>query len=637
MTHWTIADSEELYNISNWGLDYFRVNERGHVALHSPTDPPLEVDLKVLVDDIVAQGIELPVLLRLTDLIHARVDSLVAAFRNAMREYEYTGDFRGVYPIKVNQQRHVVEDVVRFSRAHHLGLEAGSKPELLVVLALLDDPEAFIICNGYKDRDYLEMALLAQKIGRQVIVVVETLDEVDLLIELAHEHQLRPVIGVRAKLSHPGSGKWKGSAGDSAKFGLNIREIMVVVDKLRAAGLLSSLQLLHFHIGSQVSAIRAFKTALREGARIYTELDRLGASMRYFDVGGGLAVDYDGSRTNFSSSMNYDVSEYALDVVANIIEACEEADIPHPTIITEAGRSTVAYNSVLVFRVTGISKLVPTTPSQEPDAEADDLVHQFWEVYGEITAKNLQGPYHDAIELREEALTLFNLGLIDLGTRAAAEGWYWRILDRLVRAMRGVRYLPEELEPLEKSLADTYFCNFSVFQSAPDAWAIDQLFPIMPLHRLDERPTRQAILADITCDSDGKVDRFIDRRDVKSALELHEPNDEPYYLAMFLLGAYQEILGDLHNLFGDTNAVHVSAASGEPGYTIDHVVPGDTVTEVLHYVQYERDQLVQSLEEAIGQALEGQQLTAEEAHLLLSIYQRGLEGYTYLGTPSAPR
>ncbi|MBW1877650.1 MAG: biosynthetic arginine decarboxylase [Deltaproteobacteria bacterium] len=637
MTRWSIADSEELYNISNWGMGYFRVNEHGHLALTPPGKQPLDVDLKILVDDIVAQGIELPVLLRLTDLIRARVDTLVSAFRHAMREYEYTGDFRGVYPIKVNQQRHIVEDVVRFSRPHHLGLEAGSKPELLVVLALMDDPEAFIICNGYKDRDYLEMALLAQKIGRRVILVVETLDEVDLLVQLAREHDLHPVIGIRAKLSRPGSGKWKASAGDSAKFGLNIREIMVVVDKLRAAGMLSALQLLHFHIGSQVSAIRAFKTALREGARIFTELDRLGASMRYFDVGGGLAVDYDGSRTNFSSSMNYDVAEYALDVVANIVEACDEADIPHPTIITEAGRSTVAYSSALVFRVTGTSELVPTSPGQEPDADADDLLHQFWEVCGEITVKNLQGPYHDAVEFREEALTRFNLGLIDLETLAAAEEWYWRILDRLVRTMRGVKYIPEELEHLEKSLADTYFCNFSVFQSAPDSWAIDQLFPVVPLHRLDEKPPRQAILADITCDSDGKVDRFIDRRDVKSALELHKPGDEPYYLGMFLLGAYQEILGDLHNLFGDTNAVHVSATTEAPGYAIDHVVQGDTVTEVLRYVQYERDHLVRSLERAIAGAVTAHQLTEEEAHILLSNYQRGLERYTYLGTPSPKR
>jgi len=634
MTRWTISDSQELYNISNWGLGYFRVNELGHLALNPPGGQPLEVDLKVLVDDIVARGIELPVLLRLTDLIRVRVDTLVSAFRDAMREYEYTGEFRGVYPVKVNQQRHIVEDVVRFSRPHHLGLEAGSKPELLVVLALMDDPEAFIICNGYKDRDFVELALLAQKIGRRVILVVETLGEVDLIVQLAREHDLEPVIGIRAKLSRPGSGKWKASAGDSAKFGLNIREIMVVVDKLRDAGLLSSLQLLHFHIGSQVSAIRAFKTALREGARIFTELHRLGAPMQYFDVGGGLAVDYDGSRTNFSSSMNYDVAEYALDVVANIVEACDEAGISHPTIITEAGRSTVAYNSVLVFPVTGTSEFVPALPSEEPDEEADDLLHQLWEVFGEITAKNLQGPYHDAVELREEALTRFNLGLIDLETRAAAEEWYWLILDRLVRTMRGVKYLPEELENLEKSLADTYFCNFSIFQSAPDSWAIEQLFPVVPLHRLDEQPTRQAVLADITCDSDGKLDRFIDRRDVKSALELHKPTDEPYYLAMFLLGAYQEILGDLHNLFGDTNAVHVSASVEPPGYVIDHVVQGDTVTEVLRYVQYDQDQLVRSLEEESARAVAAGRLTEEEAGILLSNYRRGLEGYTYLRTPS---
>ncbi len=631
MARWTVADSTELYNIANWGLGYFRINEKGHVALNPPGKLPLEIDLKKLVDDLVARGVELPVLLRFTDLIKARVDTLVDAFERAKEAYDYKGAYRGVYPIKVNQQRHIVEDIVRFSKPHHLGLEAGSKPELLVVLALLEDPEALIICNGYKDRDYIETAMLAHKLGRRVIVVVENMDEIDHIIAVSKEHHVTPIIGVRGKLASRGSGRWQSSAGDYAKFGLNARDIVELVERLRAEGMLDALQLLHFHIGSQVSAIRAFKTAMREATRIFTELCRMGAPMKYFDVGGGLGVDYDGSRTNFASSMNYDVHEYALDVVANIAEACDEAGIEHPTIITEAGRSMVAYNSMLVFDVLGIHQMVPEGKVVAPAEDADDLLHQLWEVYGEVTAKNLQGPYHDAVELKEEALTRFNLGLIDLETRAEAETLYWRIAARLARAMKGQKYLPEELEQLGKSLADIYYCNFSVFQSAPDSWAIDQLFPVLPIHRHDEKPTRRGVLADITCDSDGKVASFIDLRDVKHALELHEPDDKPYYLGMFLLGAYQEILGDLHNLFGDTNAVHVRALEGGVGYRIEHVVEGDTVTEVLRYVQFDREHLLSKLRRAIDDAIASDRLAPEEGRLLVSNYVRGLDAYTYLG------
>jgi len=519
---------------------------------------------------------------------------------------------------------------VRFSQPHHLGLKAGSKPELLVVLALLDDPDALIVCNGYKDRDYIEPAMLAHKLGRRVIVVVEKIGDLDLILELARQHGVTPIIGVRAKLSSRGSGRWQDSAGDYAKFGLNIREIAQLVTRLREAEMLDALQLLHFHIGSQVSAIRAFKNAMREATRIFTELTRMGAPMRYFDVGGDLGVDYDGSRTNFSSSMNYDVYEYALDIVASLANACDEADIEHPTIITEAGRSMVAYNSVLVFDVLGTHRIIPAEKVTPPAEDADDLIQQLWEVYGEVTAKNLQGPYHDALELEEETLTRFNLGLIDLETRAAAETIYRRIVERLARGMRGQKYLPEELEQLGRSLADIYYCNFSVFQSAPDSWAIDQLFPVLPIHRLDEKPTVAGVLADITCDSDGKVERFIDLRDVKHALELHQRNGEPYYLGMFLLGAYQELLGDLHNLFGDTNAVHVRAVEGGAGYRIEHVVEGDMVTEVLRYVQYDREQLLSKLRRAIEDSIAADRLTPEEGRLLVANYVRGLDAYTYL-------
>jgi arginine decarboxylase len=635
MARWTAADSEELYNVQGWGQGYFRVGDKGNLEMKPPGSTS-GIDLKALVDDLQRRGIALPILLRFTDLVKARLDMLVNAFQTAIKEYEYQGRYRGVYPIKVNQQRHLVEDLVRFSKPHHLGLEAGSKPELMVVLAMLEDPEAMVICNGYKDREYIEMAMLARKLGRNCIVVVEKSDEVDLVLDVSEKLGIEPVIGVRCKLGSKGTGRWQSSAGDRAKFGLTITEIVELVTKLKARNKLGILQLLHFHIGSQISAIRAIKAAMREATRVYTELARMGAPMRYMDVGGGLGVDYDGSNTNFGSSTNYTVQEYAYDVVVACRDACDNAGLPHPDIITEAGRAMVSHNSVLVFNVLGISHMVADQRPAQPAEEADDSLKELWDVYESITEKNLQEPLHDAQEIKEESLARFNLGLLTLEERAAIERMYWAISYKLWRTSKTAQYPPEDIEPIEKALADIVYCNFSVFQSAPDAWAIGQLFPIMPIHRLSEEPTRRGVLADITCDSDGKIDKFIDRRDVKHVLEMHEPNGQPYYIGMFLLGAYQEILGDLHNLFGDTNAVHVSNIDGGLGYRIDHQVEGDAVKEVLEYVEYDRARLVERLRVAVESGIVNQRLSMEEGHYLIDTYTRGLEGYTYLQGGAAP-
>ncbi len=630
MARWTTADSEELYNIGAWGLGYFKVNDQGHLCMSVPDKEDLEVDLEQLVQDLVLRGLELPVLLRFTDLIRARVEALVGAFQDAFVEYEYQGHYRGVYPIKVNQQRHLVESLVQASRPHHLGLEAGSKPELQVCLALLDDPEALIVCNGYKDRPYIEMAVLARKLGRNVIIVIEKPAEIDLVLEVAEALDIDPIIGVRAKLTSLGAGRWKTSAGDLAKFGLTIQEIVALVERLRSVGRLDMLRLLHFHIGSQVSAIRSIKNAMKEATRIYTELVRMGAPMGYLDVGGGLGVDYDGSRTNFASSMNYDVQEYAWDVVYAVEGACSEAGIPHPNIVTESGRAMVAYNSVLVFDVLGLGTHAFIERPTAPVEEDHELLHDLWEVWEAISTKNLQAPYHDALEVKEESLMRFHLGLVSLEERAAIEQMFWTICRKLAHLAKDAEYIPEELEPISRSLADSYYCNFSLFQSAPDAWAISHLFPILPIHRLHTEPTRRAVLQDITCDSDGRLERFIDRRDVKQVLELHAPDGRPYWLGMFLIGAYQEILGDLHNLFGDTHAVHVTAVPGKRGYRLDHIIEGDAVKEVLSYVGYEKRRLLSGLRKDVERAIEEDRLTIQEGKLLLENYSRGLDSYTYL-------
>ena len=629
MASWSIRDSLELYNIPQWGKGFFDVNDKGNLVVLPAGAEAGTIDLRELAEELQERGIDLPILLRFTDIVRRRVEMLAEVFQKAFVEYGYNGRYRGVYPIKVNQNRHLVEDLVRFAGPHHMGLEAGSKPELLIVLALLDDPEALIICNGYKDEEYIETALLAQKLGRRPILVVEKLSEVDQIIAIANRVGLRPMLGVRAKLAQSGKGRWQTSSGDTAKFGLTAREIVLTVEKLREAGYLDCLRLIHFHIGSQISAIRNFKEALKEAARMYTELHRLGAPMGILDVGGGLGVDYDGSSTNFDSSINYSEQEYAYAVVSAAQTACDKAGIPHPDIVTEAGRAMVAYHAVLLFNVLGVSQLPLEGEPVTVSAEDPDQLREMREVYDNLSLKNFQECYHDAMQAREDARGAFNMGLLSLEARARLEHLHWQICARIARIIQGRSYVPDELMALERKLADIYYCNFSLFQSLPDAWAINQLFPCLPIHRLNEQPTRRAVLADITCDSDGKLDRFIDLRDVKEVLELHPPDGKPYMLGVFLVGAYQEILGDLHNLFGDTNAVHISV-DADGSYHIDHVQEGDTVTEVLEYVEYSKTELIRRVRRAAERALRRGEITLNESKALMAAYQQGLEGYTYL-------
>ena len=631
MRPWEVKDSLELYSVPAWGKEYFSLSDAGHVLVTPRGPSGGAIDLYELATELGDRGLQLPLLLRFTDIVQSRIATLTDAFAAAMEDHDYQGRYRGVYPIKVNQQAHLVADLVRFARPHHLGLECGSKPELLIVLALLDDPEALILCNGYKDEEYVETALLAQKLGRNPFLVIEQLREIPLVVKVAERLGVKPRLGLRAKLSRPGKGRWHTSAGDHAKFGLSTAGLVRALDMLRDAGHLSSLELLHFHIGSQVTAIRSFKTALREAARVYTELVRSGAPMGYFDVGGGLGVDYDGSRSASDSSVNYSETEYAGHVVGEIEAACSRAGVPHPDIVTEAGRAMVAHHSVLVFDVLGSSSHPTGGVPEVPSDEAPELLHDMVELYRNMSPENVQESWHDAVALREDALTAFTLGLLSLEDRAALERAYWQVLGRTREIVAQARYVPDELAHLERSLADIYYCNFSVFQSVPDAWAIDQLFPCMPIHRLDERPTRRGVLADITCDSDGKLDRFIDQREVRRTLELHPvADDQPYLLGVFLLGAYQEILGDLHNLFGDTHAVHVSL-DAEGGYVIDHVEEGDSVADVLGYVQYAPRDLVAAVRRASEDALRNDRgFTRQDARRLLRHYREGLDGYTYL-------
>jgi len=625
---WTLADALETYAIRAWGAGYFSLNERGNVCVN-PGANGASLDLKELVDEVRRRGIGLPLLIRFTDVLKHRVVHINEAFRKAIAEHNYKASYRGVYPIKVNQHRYVVESIVETGKQYSYGLEAGSKPELLAVMALLEDEEALIICNGYKDEEYVETALYASKLGRKVVMVVEKPTELPLIAEVSRRTGISPQIGIRVKLSSRGAGRWEASGGDRSKFGLSSSELMDAIAFMREANLIDCFELLHFHLGSQISNIRNIKNALREASRFFVEVYRQGAPLKYLDVGGGLGVDYDGSQTNFTSSMNYTTEEYANDVVFSIMEACDLAAVPHPTLVSESGRAIVAHHAVLVTEVLGVSEFdVARVPESLPEGAAP-VLKNLLATYRDVTRKNVLEAYHDAVEYKEESLTLFSLGHLSLSERVSAEKIFWALCQKIQRIAHELEVIPEELEVLERQLSDTYFCNFSVFQSLPDSWAIDQLFPVMPIHRLNEKPTRRAVLADITCDSDGKIDHFIDRRDVKDAVELHSLNDDDYYLGIFLVGAYQEILGDLHNLFGDTHAVQVSLAPGG-GYLIDHVVAGDTVTEVLNYVSYNRDDLVARVRKFTENALRAGRLTLDDSRKLLQIYEQGLSGYTYL-------
>ncbi len=628
---WTVQDAIELYNVSRWGDGFFSVNERGNIEVYPRGHGGPAIDLKELVEELIQRGIALPILIRFSDILRARIEKLNEAFRVAIAEHNYRGRYMGVYPIKVNQQRHVVEEIVHFGAPFAYGLEAGSKPELVSVLGLLESDEPLIICNGYKDAEYIDMVLLATKLGKSIIPVVEKYAEFDLIVQRAKTLGIKPRIGVRIKLSARGSGRWQESAGDRSKFGLTVMELVSAIELLKAQDMLDCLKLVHFHIGSQITNIRSIKEALAEACRVYVEVVKAGAPLGFLDVGGGMAVDYDGSSSNFPSSANYSMQEYAADVVATISEACEKAEVPHPHIVTECGRAITAHHSVLILNVMGAAEM-PTGPiPKKLPQDAPNVLKNLLYVHNSVTRKNFQEAYHDALHYREEALSLFKLGYLTLEQRGLCEAVFWATGGKILRLLREreMEYVPDELENLESAMADTYFCNFSAFQSVPDSWAVQQLFPIVPIHRLNEEPTRRAILADITCDSDGKIDKFCDLRDVKDVLELHPVRNEPYHLGIFMVGAYQEILGDMHNLFGDTNAVHVNIAD-DGSYRIEHVVAGDTVEEVLRYVQYSSEDLVARLRRIVERAVREKRLTLEESADLLRRYERGMKGYTYL-------
>ena len=625
---WTIEDSEKLYRIQGWGEPYFSINAAGHVTVSPKGDRGGSLDLCELVESLKQRNLALPLLIRFSDILEDRIERLNSCFARAIARYNYKNVYRGVFPVKCNQHRQLIQDLVRFGQPHHFGLEAGSKPELMIALATLKTPGALLICNGYKDREYVETAILAQRLGQTSVIVLEQIEEVQLAIVASKALGIKPVLGVRAKLTTKGVGRWGGSTGDRAKFGLTIPEIIQAVDELQKAGMLDCLQLLHFHIGSQISSISVIKEAIREASHIYVELAKLGANMKYLDVGGGLGVDYDGSKTNFHASKNYNMQNYANDVVAGVKDACDERKLPVPILISESGRAIASHQSVLVFDVLGTSD-VPREIPEPVDENAHQIPRNLYEIYQSIGPENYQEVYHDAIQFKEEAISLFNLGYLGIAERAKTEQLYWACCHKIQSIARQKEYVSDDLEELEKVMASIYYINLSVFQSVPDSWAINQLFPIMPINRLDEEPTQRGILADLTCDSDGKIDQFIDLRDVKPVLELHSlKSGEPYYLALFLGGAYQEIMGNLHNLFGDANAVHIQLTPS--GYHIEHVVKGDTMKEVLSYVQYDAESLIESIRRQTEAALQQNKITLSESQLLLQNYERSLSQYTYL-------
>jgi arginine decarboxylase len=625
---WTVTDAAELYEIERWGKSYFSISDAGHVLVHPTKDPQQAIDLNQLAVDLQARGINLPLLIRFRDILRHRLGEIHDAFQGAIAQHQYNGRYTCVYPIKVNQQRQVVEEVLAFGEPYRFGLEAGSKPELLAVMAMATNGTP-IICNGFKDAEYIETAMLAQKIGRTIIPVVEKYTELELILEYAAKVGVRPTIGMRVKLAARGGGRWQSSGGYRSKFGLTVAEILQGLDHLKTLGMQDCFKLLHFHLGSQIPNIRIVKAALNEAARVYTELARAGAGLEYLDVGGGLGVDYDGSQTNFESSMNYTLQEYANDVVYHIQTVCDDAGVAHPTIVSESGRAVVAYHSVLVFNVLGVSGFGPEVLPQPPAGELEQPLIDLAETYNHLTVRNALESFHDAQQALDMALNLFTGGYLPLDQRVHAEQLYWSICRKLQRLVQQMDDVPEDLQNLDEALSDTYFCNFSLFQSIPDSWAIKQLFPVMPIHRLQERPSQHAVLGDITCDSDGKIDQFIDRRDVKKTLPLHTFNGEPYYLGVFLVGAYQEILGDLHNLFGDTHAVHVSLDdSGK--VVLEAVVKGDTVREVLDYVEFDAETLMNRLRDDVERAVRDGRMDFEQSGRLLRFYENGLQGYTYL-------
>ncbi len=629
MRKWRIEDSAELYNINGWGINFFSINEKGHVTV-TPNKNGVKVDLKELVEELQVRDVSAPMLIRFPDILDNRIEKMASCFKVAAEEYNYNAQNFIIYPIKVNQMRPVVEEIVGHGKKFNIGLEAGSKPELHAVIAINTDNDSLIICNGYKDEDYIELALLAQKMGRRIYLVVEKLNELKLIIRIAHRLKIKPNIGIRIKLSSSGSGKWEDSGGDASKFGLTSSELLEALDYLERNKMQDCLKLVHFHIGSQVTKIRRIKLAMREASQFYVQLHMKGFNVQFVDIGGGLGVDYDGTRSSSSeSSVNYSIQEYVNDAIATMVDASDKNDIPHPNIITESGRSLTAHHSVLIFEVLETASVPTMKEDEEPKEDDHELVKELFSLWDMVNQPRMLETWHDAQQIREEALDLFSLGMLDLKTRAQIERLFWSIAKEIHQMTSELKHVPEELTYLPKMLSDKYFCNFSLFQSLPDSWAIDQIFPIIPIQRLDEKPERSATIQDITCDSDGKIDNFISTRNFSYYLPVHALKaKEPYYIGVFLVGAYQEILGDLHNLFGDTNAVHVSV--DDKGYSIDQIIDGETVAEVLDYVQYNAKKLVRTVETWVTSSVKSGIISAEEGKEFLSNYRSGLYGYTYL-------
>lgn len=629
MRKWRIEDSEELYNIKGWGVNYFGINEKGHVYV-SPRKDGVRVDLKEVVDELNSRDITAPVLLRFPDILDNRIEKTSECFNIAAKEYDYKAEHFIIYPIKVNQMRPVVEEIISHGKKYNLGLEAGSKPELHAVLATNMDSDSLIICNGHKDQNFIELALLAQKMGKRVFLVVEKLPELVTIAQTAEKLGVRPNLGIRIKLAASGTGKWQESGGDASKFGLNSSELLKALSMLDEMGMHDCLKLIHFHIGSQITKIRRISTALREAAQFYVQLHAMGFNIEFVDCGGGLGVDYDGTRSsNSESSVNYSIQEYVNDCVYTFVDAANKCHIPHPNLITEGGRSLTAHHSVLIVDVLESVSMPHMDEDFHPDEKDHQLVHDLTEIWDKLSPRSMLEDWHDAQDIRDEALDLFRHGIIDLKTRAQIESLYWSISHEISELAHHQKHVPDELRSLDKMMADKYFCNFSLFQSLPDSWGIDQLFPIMPIDRLNEKPTRSATLQDITCDSDGKISAFVNYNQQTSYLPLHEIKEgEHYYIGVFLVGAYQEILGNMHNLFGDTNAVHVTV--DESGYSIDKTIDGETVADVLEYVQYDPKRLVRRLETWVSKAVKEGKITIEEGKEFISNYRSGLYGYTYL-------
>ncbi len=629
MKKWTIEDSKELYNINGWGVSYFGINNKGDVYV-SPCKNNAQIDLREVMDELALRDVTPPVLLRFPDILDNRIEKTASCFQQAKEEYDYKGENFIIYPIKVNQIQPVVEEIISHGRKFNLGLEAGSKPELHAVIAVQCQSDSLIICNGYKDQAYIELALLAQKMGKRIFIVVEKLNELETIAKVAKKLNVKPNLGIRIKLASSGSGKWEESGGDASKFGLTSAELLQALDILKQKGMQECLRLIHFHIGSQITKIRRIQTALREAAQFYINLHKMGYDVEFVDCGGGLGVDYDGTRSsNSESSVNYSIQEYVNDCIYTFVEAADKNGIRHPNIITESGRSLTAHHSVLVIDVLETASL-PEMP-EEFEAKANDhqLVKDLYEIWDNLNPRTMLEDWHDAEQIRDEALELFSHGIVDLKTRAEIERMYWSVAHEINALAKSMKHVPEELKNLDKLLADKYFCNFSLFQSLPDSWAIDQLFPIMPIQRLNERPTRHATLQDITCDSDGKISNFVADGHIKHVLPIHAlRKNENYYLGVFLIGAYQEILGDMHNLFGDTNAVHISVKDGK--YHIDQIIDGETVEEVLDYVQYNPKKLVRQLETWVTKSVKEGKISLEEGKEFLGTYRSGLYGYTYL-------